>query len=289
MARLHLKYRNIRPGVVQATRDLLSERPSQLNENEQARLAQVLADEICGEYVVDAPIVIVPSRWASAGWEYERAQTDSLGEQISPARISLRSFSVFTLLSGIARHLNEERHFQFVPRAFAASTFYLAAPSTFRKAVRFGRVAGTTAEETFSTETWERLQELGLTANRGFRPGVTPEILQSAINGTYEPPVDEYEDDDFQADYANAEQAHEESEIEDQELEALFGNDFDDDEPVAIVPDEELEAVVALPEDGLEALNRDGLRKLAADLNIPGRGRMLAPELRTAIREAQTV
>lgn len=270
MARLHLKYRNIRPGVVQATRDFLSERPSQLGADDQARLAQVLADEICGEYGVDAPAIIVPAPWASAGWEYERPSVDSLGDEIAPARIHLRSFSVFTLLSGIARHLNELRQFQFAPRAFAASTFYLAAPSTFRKAVRSGRIAGLTARDTFTAESWQKFVNYGLAAGNGnFTESLSNSEIQSVLEGTYVSDLYEGDEDDYE------------------DLEVFADPNYS--EPTAIVPDAELEEVLALPADELDGLNRDALRRLAADLNIPGRGRMLAPALRTAIREAQTV
>lgn len=277
MARLHLKYRNIRPSVIQSVKDAINGGIFATDrDNLSLSPVQDLTDKICAEYGVESVNIVIDSSLGRA-WGYREAEYDSLGNQ-SLATIFLRKFSLFSLLSAIALHLNENRNFQFHRRGFAASVFYAAAPSTFRKAVRFGKIAGVDAVDTFSTETWEKLQAFGLTVAGKLRPVVTPETVQSVIDGTYEPLVDEYEDDEPEV--------SETVEATNEDFDLLFGDTEDTDEEPEIeraTPPVEGETLA------LDALNRDELRKLAAELNIAGRGRMLAPELREAIREAQTV
>lgn len=277
MARLHLKYRNIRPGVVAAVKELIHARPNTLeSRSEQIALAQVAADKICNEYGVKPPSIdITPSIRRSSA--YRPSQRDSLDTE-STAQIVLRRFSVFTLLSSLAQHLNTKRAFQFERRAFAASAFYLANPVTFRKAVRAERIKGISAKDTFTAESWQKLAEAGFTNRERLTGNANAEIIKNVLNGTYQHAEEEYEDDEPETVPVVPETPQ--ANVTDTELEALFGGNEDEGT---------VEAPVDTDNIPLDKMNRDQLRAKAAELNIAGRGRMLADELRTAIAEAVTV
>lgn len=278
MARLHLKYRNIRPGVVKAVQDLIHAKPHTVEISaEKLALAQNAANLICAEYGVKAPnIEITPTiRRASA---YRPSQRDALGGE-STAQIVLRKFSVFTLLSSLAQHINSKRTFQFERRAFAASAFYLANPVTFRKAVRDGRIKGVDAVDTFTAESWEKLSTEGFTRGRKLTSSATAEIIKSVLDGSYR---DEHYEAEAEETVPVVPEVSETpaAAVTDDDLESLFGGN--DDEGT-------VEAPVELENIPLDKMNRDQLRAEAARLNIAGRGRMLADDLRTAIAEALTV
>lgn len=299
MSRLHLKYPNIRDEAVTAAKALFTAKPWSMTETDQQATAQVFVDTVCASYgIASADVAITgDSDWRGRNdnrYTVADFSEDSLSDEpelLNAAKITMTKFSFFTLLRLVRDHINESTESSRVhPRAWAASLFYKVAPVTFRKAVRAGTIrCGVSARDTFTTESWNKLQAAGYVYGTSLQG--TPEEWAGVLSGditnrveaqaVVEAEEDEDYDDDDELDFASI--------VED----SIPDADEDDGEDVSETSDAEVgvaSSVILTPENvqGLDNMNRDALRARAAELQIPGRGRMLAPELRTAIREFAT-
>lgn len=250
--RLHLRFKNIRPGALAAADQLFAAKPWRLDEVEAQRdAAQAFVDTICGVYGVRPAVLRIEPDLPRSFAAYSPAVlADDEVTEIEPTTIAIGEFSILTLFYVTRVHLlangAAEARTQEDAQAWGCSLFYAVKPVMFRARAREGRVHGVTAKDTFTTATWQSFIEAGL---------ATDDYL-----------LVEHDDPRLQTDSL-----------------------ADDDEVVdeADLTDEIPEPLpVAGNADGLDALNRDAIRALAREHNIPGRGRLNRDELVAALRNA---
>lgn len=249
--RPHLKYRNINADTKEALVDLFRANPwgSSSFETGKLEVAIPYMERICQTYNVATPeFRIDPCIWGR--FSYRRGTVFSLSSttERTSGVITLRAFSLLSMLTALRKHINTHTGSRLDEFAWACSAFYSVRPVRFRRLVREDRVVGLVARDTYTTETWERLVAEGQ---------ANPETGWYLIS---EMPSDETVA--AAAEYVDAL-------IEDEASEGVT----------------EIENYLNGEDDGLDGCNRDALRRLAAEHNIPGRGSMLANELRCALRE----
>lgn len=266
--RLHLRFKNIRPGAIAAADALFAATPWRDEDPEIHRnAAQAFVDRICEVYGVRPAVVRIEPDLPRSFFAYSPAVViegpDSEQVEVEPTTIALGEFSILTLFFGTRIHLvaNDEAlesrtRSQDDVQAWGCSLFYAVKPVMFRARAREGRVYGVTAKDTFTTATWQSLIADGL---------ATEEFLLVEHN---DPRLtrDALADEDETVDEADL--------VDDTDLSeatgiVLSGTDGGEDE-----------------EDGLDRLNRDAIRALAREHNIPGRGRLNRDELVAALRNA---
>lgn len=293
MPRTHLAFRRIARPVVQAAEDLFTARPWRVEDtDEQAALGQTFLDAVVAAYNVPAVELFVSSARGSSDYRYTPAvfEADSLDDEprlIQNARIMMQGWSIVTLFHAARNHVLAQGGAEPVasdPVGWGHSLFYLVRPKMFRARVREGRVMNITARDTFSADSWEKLSLAGFTFGDRLvgSPAEWGNVLGIELAGTsggVTVDVDELPDED---EY--------DSELSDEELAEIFG-EVPTEEPAAEmfevvaegVFDAETDTLTMTPD--VDALNRDELRKLAAELELPGRGSMNAPALREALRD----
>jgi hypothetical protein len=157
MTRPHLKYRaeDFPAEVLKATELLFEAKPWRLDIG-QLDLYQRWADVVCEEYGA-GPVGIQKVDVNGIGFSYELGPIPN---------IIIGRYSLATLFCGMGMHINavmgglssELAHIE-----WGYSLFYTVRPVMFRRRVREGRIVGMTAKDTFSRDTWDRLERLGLT------------------------------------------------------------------------------------------------------------------------------
>lgn len=297
MARSHLKFRNFRPEVIDAAKALFDRRPSQLPSAERVEVGQHFADAICAAFRV-APAKVVQDPYMRSGYRPAIFEQDSLSDEpreVTPSTLQLgRRFSIIVLFKLVRIHVlaleGANATTENDPWDWACSLFYTVKPILFRKLVREGRIKRVTARDTFSSDSWEKLVAANLTF--GERVIGNAGQIKAALDGV------EYVEPEV-ADPADV------GAISDSEMEQFFeevedAEDDEDDDDVTIFDDEDVmtddeldqndsepEAAVVPINVDIASLNRDGLRALAAQIELPGRGSMNAGALRDALLARQ--
>lgn len=255
--KLHLRYKNLHPHIVGAAERLFADKPWQLDVDGQEQVGERFLTALSETYGVSQATLAVGAAYDNY-IPAERADT-ALGDNeiIEPAEIDLAAWSITRLFSISHLHLREEGA---VPddgslsdTAWAYSLFYRVKPVMFRARVREGRMDQMTARDTYTAESWARLEDAGVTDQDG-NLTVSPMVARDILN---EQPQD--------SDTEIAEIDAQDTELTEQ---AVFSG------------------YVSLTEDMLPCLNRDALRRLAAEHGIPGRGSMTRDQLESALREA---
>lgn len=290
--RPHLRFREIRGEAIDAAVAIFEAKPWRLaTDAEKCEAVKPFVDQICTAYrAVPAPnLTVAPHIWAR--FSYRPGSRTALSSTDQPGMLTLKKFTIIDLFGGIRQHINTATGSRLDTFAWACSLFYAAKPTMFRARVREGRIPGVVARATYSQETWDTLVSEGLADPTTGRMVVTEVPSEETMDAV--------------ADYVDALIEDEATEGID-ELSAMLAGEIDDDEEVEAetvedydeeeipgsenIPDDDEPGdagyVVPLPSD-LDSMNRDALRQEAARLNIPGRGSMLAPALREAIREAR--
>jgi hypothetical protein len=251
MARSHLKVREFPQEVTDAARAFFVARPWS-NEESQADIAQAFADRVLSLYGLN-PVTVAVEPQCEMGNTYE-VTASFVNDDVT---ITLYGFSAINLMTALASIIIE-----FGPSSVAAefpndvnasewacSLFYNVRPRRFRKLARWGRIRGVAARDTYTTRSWNRLVDAGLTIGN-----------------------------DLHCSYEDAWELLNEPSDSDLEPESTYGNDEPDAQAIADADD-----AVRLT-DGLSACNRDALRRLAAEHNIAGRGTMTRDQLEDALR-----
>lgn len=289
--RLHLRFKNFKPATIEAAEGLFAARPWRMEtEDEKLAAGQAFVDAVSEAYHYPTARVAVRRMWGDSV-QYRPAvlEEDSLGSarSISPPMIILDHFSVIGLFHGMRVHLlahGEQPTSEVDPSAWACSLFYKVRPEMFRARAREGRIVGVFPKDTYTEDTWNRLVMAGVAnAERGTLM-VSRRDASAVLAGTLTA-------EDIWA--REASEAMDEDEADNAEI-----LDFPAAAAAVVSEAEEVvngasEAPTEAPEgsegeatDGLDALNRDALRRLAAENDIPGRGSMLADQLRAALRQA---
>lgn len=176
MAKLHLRFRNIRPDVLDAARSLFDVNPHTLDPVMQEAAANTFLTRVCEAYNVPTPEVRIEEYRGRyhGSYEYlpaEAIEGDDGPESIRAAQVILRKFSVLNLF-GIARtHLLN--HQAVAPKAdepwgWACSLFYAVKPVRFRKLVREGKIKkGLRPSDTYSRATFARMVAAGVAEEDG--------------------------------------------------------------------------------------------------------------------------
>lgn len=259
MSRLHLAFRNFRPSITTAAVDLFNQKPwrdQEHDEESRTRLAQEFADAVTTAYGCAPVRVVVDSDFYMTGYEPEG---DVFNDDRDAAQISLSSWSILTLFKCVREHIltvggatpvgetpNDD------PWKWACSLFYSVKPAMFRARVREGRVAGVTARDTYSADSWSKLDAAGFVAFDDRLVG-SKEQWKAVLDGTYvdDTPADSLDDED-------------EIDVDENDFEAAL-NDGD----VAVVDAAVHAATVAV----FQAMSRDQIRALCVENNIPRQGR----------------
>lgn len=199
MARTHLRFRNFRPATVEAAQAFFDAKPwrEEFGSERQIELAQNLVNAVCVTYSVPtAQVELSESTYAPATYVTATVRVNSMEqiEEISPPKIHLARWSILTLLKALRTHLlanGIEQHAD-DPEAWAHSLFYTVKPAMFRARARENRVPGVTAKDTFSSETWEKLVNVGVADSFhetiSCRPNEVNGILRQIAEGTYVAP-----------------------------------------------------------------------------------------------------
>jgi hypothetical protein len=289
MARHHLRFKNFRQPTLDAARALFDASPWRMEDDADKREAyQTFVNAVATTYNI--PTALVQVNRFVPGIEYVPAivEVDALeqAEAVHPPRIVLPKWSILSLFYGTRVHLlanGQEPVSETDPTGWAASLFYSVKPVMFRARAREGRIHDVKPQDTYGSQTWQRMIEAGVVREdgtlviRNFNPAMldNADELQAAIAEATAPvPADDLIDvllaDDDAIDYDDL------LDIEDEDE-----PDYDDAEDDAVV-----EVSEEAQTDNLASLNRDALRVLAAEHNIAGRGRMTRDELEQALRTA---
>lgn len=305
--RHHLAFRNFRPSVLDAAETLFDQRPWAMSDEDALAVYQNFADAISGIYRV--PEVKVENRrhaYRSMAYVPALVETDALTDMpqtVSPPRLQMRRLSILSLFHGIRVHVLAQHGAEPVsetdPHGWSCSLFYAVRPVMFRARAREGRVEGVTAKDTYSDESWQKLIDAGLTFGDTRLTG-SKEQWAAAIAGLPIPemdapvssePSETLTDDDLEAfvsglsddDWSDVEEAEREADIRGDvggEGDPI-GQERIDHEEAADAPAGE--ASDDLPE--VATMNRDAVRRLAAEHNVPGRGSLNRDDLAARLVE----
>ena len=314
--RPHLKYREIRPEAIEAAKDLFEAKPWRADgDAAKIEVALPFVTRICEAYRVATPeIQADPRIWSR--YSYRAGRRFALTALNETGTITLRRFTVIDLFTSLRWHINESTGSRLDTFAWACSLFYAAKPVMFRARVREGRIPGVVAKATYTQETWDQLVSEGKADDITGRLVVEEvpseetmeaiaEYVDELISDAAAEGIDEIEAMLREATEDEIATVIEEENTE-EEIEAVLSgtNDVpmfevvaqgeaveteDGDVEVTMTPVSETEDEDGDPVDvdDLDSMNRDALRAEAARLDIAGRGRMLAPQLREAIRQAR--
>lgn len=157
MARYHLKYRKdfFPEEVIEATEKLFDAKPWRLDLG-QLDLYQRWADVVSEAYGA-GPVGVQKVDLNAAGFGYELALVPN---------IILGRYSLASLFCGMGLHIHaggcrlpsQTAHIE-----WGFSLFYVVRPVMFRRRAREGRLVDVTAKDTFTRDTWNRLERMGLT------------------------------------------------------------------------------------------------------------------------------
>lgn len=273
--RPHLRYQQIRDEAKEAASDLFAAKPWRAEtDDEKVDLVRPFVARICEAYRVPVPeIKVYRGIWGT--YSYRAGVRHSLTALNADAgTITIRSFAVIHLFTGLRAHINSHTGSRIDPFPWACSLFYAVKPTMFRARVREDRIPGVVARATYTQESWDALVEQGLaddTTGRLVIEEVPSEEVQQAVNDF----VNGLIEDEAEEGIAEIESMLQDEAEQSPLFEVVAQGSYDSET-------DELQL-----SDGLDSLNRDQLRAEAARLNIPGRGRMLAPELREAVRRAR--
>jgi hypothetical protein len=266
--RPHLKYREIREDAVAAAVALFEAKPWRLETDaEKIEAVMPMVTAICESYrSLPVPTIHVAGHiWQR--YSYRPGQRMSLSAANTPGTLTLKRFTVIDLFTGLRQHINASTGSRLDSFAWACSLFYAAKPTMFRARVREGRIPGVVARAIYTQETWDALVSEGRADNISGRL-----VVEEVPSDTTMAAV---------ADYVDALIEDEAAQGID-EINAMLSGEIEDDET-----DDALEAMAnASLDDGLSGLNRDALRRLAAEHNIAGRGTMSRDALEAALRAA---
>lgn len=156
MTRFHLKMRqgDFPAEVIRATELLFDAKPWRLDLG-QLDLYQRWADVVCDAYNVPAIGI-------------QKVDVDALGFEYVPGvvpNILIGRYSLTTLFCAVGAHIlmSDNRGNGVANVEWAYSLFYIVRPVMFRRRAREGRILNMTAKDTFSRDTWDRLENMGLT------------------------------------------------------------------------------------------------------------------------------
>lgn len=259
MSKSHLAFRNFRQSVIAAAVELFAAKPwRDENEDQRQTIGQTFADAITTSYGCAPVQVIVHPNYVTG---YEQAQEADGWNDAELATIAMRSLSCFRLMKHVREHvltvggaLPVGDDPQEDPFRWAASLFYSVKPVMYRARVREGRIEGTFARDTYSADSWAKLEQAGFVVN-GDRLTGSADQWKSVLDGTY---------------------------VEDTSTDSLADEDETD------VDESDFEAALSgepTNNDGLDALNRDQVRALCVANGIPRQGRN-RDGLVAALREA---
>lgn len=256
--RPHLRFPAIKEEVKTTVAELFAANPWSPDADPLA-VVDPFVDRICRYYGVPVPLIEI-SPWITNRFSYRPDARFSLASENEAGKITLREFTLIDLLMALRRHINSHTGSRLDEHAWACSLYYAVKPVRFRRLAREGKMLGVSARATYKNETWDRLVEEGRAdpyTGMLFVEEVSEETVAAATE------------------YAEAI-------IEEEAAEGIanLSNFLAENDVVAGIPE-------ATPTDVVEAMNRDQLRAEAARLNIPGRGTMLASELREAVRRAR--
>lgn len=169
LSRYHLRLRNIHPGAVEAADRLFAAKPWLLEDTtEQERIVQQFLDTVSDVYGVESPeFKIDVTEQVSFDLRNFRPSTDfygnPLGEPEGRAVIIERYLSLTNMMFAFRSYVNEKQPDKRVnPFSWACSLFYAVRPCQFRRKARQGRIQGVSPRDTYTTETWERMQLAGI-------------------------------------------------------------------------------------------------------------------------------
>lgn len=151
MARLHLRFKNIKPKTITATRALFEAGPWSGTDEEKQGKYELWLREVSAAYGIPTPTLEInfDNRYATYEW----------------GRITLASWSVTTLFHDFRHHLQAmgacaaDMQDCDDAQAWACSLFYSVKPRMFRRRVREGRIMGVDADDLLTTATIEARQQ----------------------------------------------------------------------------------------------------------------------------------
>jgi hypothetical protein len=158
MARLHLKFRNIKPSTKTAATELFEDGPWTGTDDEKHLKYERFLRKASEAYGIPAPTLEIRmedgvQRASLSGYEW--------------GRVTLGSWSVTSLFHQFRHHLQAmgctttDMHDCDDAQAWACSLFYTVKPRMFRKRVREGRILGVNPDDLLTTATLEaRMAEL---------------------------------------------------------------------------------------------------------------------------------
>lgn len=271
--RLHLRFKNFRPTTVAAAEALFAARPWLFEDDaERVAVGQTFVDAVAASYNIPTAVVGLRRNFSDAvRYQPALVEENALGEltSLSPPRIFLDHWSILSLFNGVRVHLlanGETPTSEIDPHAWACSLFYAVRPEMFRARVREGRVLQMAAKDTYTSDTWQRLVVAGVASDDSGRLIVDRRDVQRVLNGEVTVgdllTAEDDDEDDIDGMIENAAE--------------FLGS---------VGEPEEEEVSETAHDDMLTGVNRDTLRQMAKDRNIPGRGRMSADELRQAVRD----
>lgn len=281
--RHHLKFRNFRPSIIQAAEDLFEAKPWSIEDDDRwVKTAQVFVDAVSNAYGVRSAVVENDTAWSyrhRRGVRYEPAQVERSAlsaedemTEVSPPKILVKNKSIISLFKGVRIHALAQGDLEAVslddPWAWACSLFYTVRPVMFRARARQGRIKGVTARDTYSSETWDRMTEAGVTRGDYLAVGYEnfdPRTLESQVSET---DLEEFVSDNLPDE--------EETDVDPEEVE-IFDGPSGEHIGTATVQIEDTDPDSPLPR--VADMNRDAVRALAAQWRVPGRGSLNRDEL----------
>lgn len=299
MPKTHLRFKNFRLSTLEAAQALFDAKPWRLGfgSDEQVAIAQAFVDAVsASSHVPTAEVRISQSGFSPATYTTAIVRANALDqiESLTPPRIHLSRWSIVSLLIAVRTHLlsNGAEQVSGDPKSWAHSLFYAVKPATFRARVRENRIAGVTAEDTFSTETWAKLVEVGLgdvyTGRLTVERAEFDRVFPSVQDGTYVVPevsetvsnlddADEWDGPDDNLD-------DEEEFDEPADVTSFLGSDDDSDVGGA---QGEVDLIATSPgsDDGLDGLGIVALRRLSRG-TVSGGYNLSKPDLVAALRNA---
>lgn len=261
MARLHLRFQNFHVNTLAAAQALFDAKPWRLETDaEKMAIGQAFVDAISTHHNIPTAIVEITGSQFRYGFQPALVMEDDNGETtIDAPRILLDKWSITTLFNFVRVHMLAHQAVEPTsendPFAWSCSLFYAVKPVMFRARAREGRVRGVSARDTYSRETWLRLEAEGLTdgdylISRERATAMGPTSLQDDEN-----PV-----------------------LPDPALNELLDEDADN------LPDED-ETDQPRSGDGLDALGIVALRRLSRGV-VSGGYSLSKPDLIAALRAA---
>lgn len=287
--RHHLKFRNFRPSIIQAAEDLFEAKPWSIEDDDRwVKTAQVFVDAVSNAYGVRSAVVENDTAWSyrhRRGVRYEPAQVERSAlsaedemTEVSPPKILVKNKSIISLFKGVRIHALAQGDLEAVslddPWAWACSLFYTVRPVMFRARARQGRIKGVTARDTYSSETWDRMTEAGVTRGDYLAVGYEnfdPRTLESQVSET---DLEEFVSDNLPDE--------EETDVDPEEVE-IFDGPSGEHIGTATVQIEDTDPDSPLPR--VADMNRDAVRALAAQWRVPGRGSLNRDELAAKLVE----